>query len=175
MFWRARFWVPLIGLYSGLRLNEICSLAADDGELCSLKAKPNFRALGKRFGKRMKAAAAAIGEMSSEAAFGVLSRLAIDSADANTRASAVRALEEADANLAVPLLVQVLSQDADAAVRRRAALTLGDIESGQAVAALRSAATNDADVGVRRAAVNALGDIGSPAAREALIQLLNRN
>ncbi len=27
---RARFWVPLIGLHSGLRLNEICSLGVDD-------------------------------------------------------------------------------------------------------------------------------------------------
>lgn len=36
------------------------SLAADDGELCSLAAKPNFRVLGKRVGNRMKAVAAAI-------------------------------------------------------------------------------------------------------------------
>ena len=43
---RARFWVPLIGLFSGLRLNEICQLdLADmivlDGVLCfSVKAAP---------------------------------------------------------------------------------------------------------------------------------------
>ncbi len=122
-----------------------------------------------------RAALRAIGEVSSEAAFGVLSRLATDSSDATTRASAVRALEDADANLAVPVLVQVLSQDADAAVRRRAARTLGDMESDQVVEALKNAAMNDSDVGVRRAAVDGLGDIGTPAAREALIELLNRN
>lgn len=27
---RHRFWIPLIGLYSGMRLNEICQLSADD-------------------------------------------------------------------------------------------------------------------------------------------------
>jgi len=37
------------------------SLEADDGKLCRLVAKPNFRTLGKRMGPRMKAAAAAIG------------------------------------------------------------------------------------------------------------------
>jgi isoleucyl-tRNA synthetase len=36
------------------------SLEADDGQLCHLVAKPNFRTLGKRLGPRMKAAAAAI-------------------------------------------------------------------------------------------------------------------
>ena len=36
------------------------SLEADDGQLCRLVAKPNFRTLGKRMGARMKAAAAAI-------------------------------------------------------------------------------------------------------------------
>jgi isoleucyl-tRNA synthetase len=39
------------------------SLAADDGKLCRLTAKPNFRTLGKRLGPRMKAAAAAIGSL----------------------------------------------------------------------------------------------------------------
>ena len=28
--WRARFWIPLIALYSGLRLNEICQLEVSD-------------------------------------------------------------------------------------------------------------------------------------------------
>ena len=36
------------------------SLAADDGELCTLTIKPNFRALGKRLGGRMKQAAGAL-------------------------------------------------------------------------------------------------------------------
>ena len=42
------------------------SLEADDGKLCSLRAKPNFRALGKRLGKRMKAAGAEIQQLSPE-------------------------------------------------------------------------------------------------------------
>jgi isoleucyl-tRNA synthetase len=44
------------------------SLAADDGELCRLVVKPNFRVLGKRLGPRMKAAAAAIGRLGGAAA-----------------------------------------------------------------------------------------------------------
>lgn len=41
------------------------SLAADDGELVRLRAKPNFRTLGKKLGPRMKEAAAAIGALDS--------------------------------------------------------------------------------------------------------------
>ena len=38
----------------------------DDGQLCSLKAKANFKTLGKRLGKRMKAGAAAIEALEPE-------------------------------------------------------------------------------------------------------------
>jgi isoleucyl-tRNA synthetase len=41
------------------------SLAGDDGELCRLRAKANFKSLGRRLGPRMKAAAAAIAALSS--------------------------------------------------------------------------------------------------------------
>ena len=44
------------------------SLAADDGKLCRLVVKPNFRTLGKKLGPRMKAAAAAIGGLDATAA-----------------------------------------------------------------------------------------------------------
>jgi isoleucyl-tRNA synthetase len=40
------------------------SLGADDGELCRLVVRPNFRALGPRLGPRMKTAAAAIAKLS---------------------------------------------------------------------------------------------------------------
>jgi isoleucyl-tRNA synthetase len=43
------------------------SLGADDGKLCRLTAKANFRTLGKRLGPRMKAAAAAIGGLDADA------------------------------------------------------------------------------------------------------------
>jgi isoleucyl-tRNA synthetase len=43
-----------------LNIKSWGSLAADDGALCTLKAKANFRLLGKRLGGAMKAAAAAI-------------------------------------------------------------------------------------------------------------------
>ena len=43
------------------------TLGSDDGKLCSLRAKANFKSLGKRLGKRMKAAAAAIAELQPEA------------------------------------------------------------------------------------------------------------
>jgi isoleucyl-tRNA synthetase len=43
-----------------LNIKAFGSLAADDGALCRLKAKANFRTLGKRLGGRMKVAAAAI-------------------------------------------------------------------------------------------------------------------
>jgi isoleucyl-tRNA synthetase len=43
-----------------LNIRAFGSLAADDGRLCSLKAKANFKTLGKRLGARMKAAAGAI-------------------------------------------------------------------------------------------------------------------
>lgn len=43
-----------------LNLREFGSLGADDGKLCRLSAKANFKVLGKRLGARMKAAAAAI-------------------------------------------------------------------------------------------------------------------
>jgi isoleucyl-tRNA synthetase len=43
------------------------SLAADDGALCRMKAKPIWPRLGKRLGGRMKAAAAAIGDLPPEA------------------------------------------------------------------------------------------------------------
>jgi len=41
------------------------SLDGDDGELCALRAKADFKRLGKRLGKRMKAAAAVIAELPS--------------------------------------------------------------------------------------------------------------
>jgi isoleucyl-tRNA synthetase len=43
-----------------LNIRAFGSLASDDGQLCTLRAKANFRVLGKRLGARMKAAAAAI-------------------------------------------------------------------------------------------------------------------
>jgi isoleucyl-tRNA synthetase len=43
------------------------SLRADDGHLCTLRAKPNFRVLGKRLGGRMKAAAELIEGLSQAA------------------------------------------------------------------------------------------------------------
>jgi len=48
-----------------LNIKSWGSLDADDGELCTLRAKANFKTLGKRLGKRMKAAAAAIGELAA--------------------------------------------------------------------------------------------------------------
>jgi isoleucyl-tRNA synthetase len=47
-------------LLGELNIKALGSLAADDGALCSLKAKANFRTLGKRLGGAMKAAAAVI-------------------------------------------------------------------------------------------------------------------
>jgi isoleucyl-tRNA synthetase len=43
-----------------LNIREFGSLSSDDGQLCTLRAKANFRVLGKRLGARMKAAATAI-------------------------------------------------------------------------------------------------------------------
>lgn len=43
-----------------LNIREFGSLSSDDGKLCTLRAKANFRVLGKRLGARMKVAAAAI-------------------------------------------------------------------------------------------------------------------
>jgi isoleucyl-tRNA synthetase len=43
-----------------LNIKGYGSVALDDGQLCVLKAKANFRTLGKRLGAKMKAAAAAI-------------------------------------------------------------------------------------------------------------------
>jgi isoleucyl-tRNA synthetase len=43
-----------------LNIKSFGSIAADDGQLCRLRAKANFRVLGKRIGGLMKAAAAAI-------------------------------------------------------------------------------------------------------------------
>ncbi|MBL8862033.1 MAG: isoleucine--tRNA ligase [Planctomycetes bacterium] len=48
-----------------LNVKAFGSLAADDGRLCALRAKANFRVLGKKVGARMKAAAAAIEALSS--------------------------------------------------------------------------------------------------------------
>jgi isoleucyl-tRNA synthetase len=49
-----------------LNIREYGSLASDDGQLCTLRAKANFRVLGKRLGARMKAAAAAIEALEPE-------------------------------------------------------------------------------------------------------------
>jgi isoleucyl-tRNA synthetase len=43
-----------------LNIKSFGSIAADDGQLCRLRAKANFRVLGKKIGGLMKAAAAAI-------------------------------------------------------------------------------------------------------------------
>ena len=56
---------------TGLVLDELNvkawgSLLADDGELCTLTVKPNFRVLGKRLGARMKQAAGALASLSQE-------------------------------------------------------------------------------------------------------------
>jgi len=47
-----------------LNIKGWASLDTDDGKLCELKAKANFKVLGKRLGKQMKPAAAAIGGLS---------------------------------------------------------------------------------------------------------------
>jgi len=47
-----------------LNLKSIGSLGADEGQLCALRAKANFKVLGKRLGARMKAAASAIEALS---------------------------------------------------------------------------------------------------------------
>lgn len=47
-----------------LNIKSWGSLDTDDGQLCALRAKANFKTLGRRLGKRMKLAAAAIGELS---------------------------------------------------------------------------------------------------------------
>jgi isoleucyl-tRNA synthetase len=49
-----------------LNIRAIGSLAADDGQLCSLRAKANFKSLGPRLGARMKAAAKAIESLPGE-------------------------------------------------------------------------------------------------------------
>ncbi|HVS18258.1 MAG TPA: isoleucine--tRNA ligase [Planctomycetota bacterium] len=49
-----------------LNVKSLGSLGADDGRLCRLTAKANFKVLGKRLGPRMKAAAAAIADLPSE-------------------------------------------------------------------------------------------------------------
>ncbi len=49
-----------------LNVKTLGSLAADDGELCRLRAKANFRTLGKRLGPAMKSAAAAIEKLAPE-------------------------------------------------------------------------------------------------------------
>jgi isoleucyl-tRNA synthetase len=48
-----------------LNIRAIGSLAADDGRLCSLRAKANFKSLGPRLGARMKNAAQAIERLSA--------------------------------------------------------------------------------------------------------------
>ena len=49
-----------------LNVKSFGSLGADDGNLCRISAKANFKILGKRLGARMKAAAAAIEGLSPE-------------------------------------------------------------------------------------------------------------
>jgi isoleucyl-tRNA synthetase len=49
-----------------LNIRAIGSLAADDGQLCSLRAKANFKSLGPRLGARMKAAAKGIEALSAQ-------------------------------------------------------------------------------------------------------------
>jgi len=49
-----------------LNIRAYGTLASDDGQLCSLRAKANFRVLGKRLGARMKAAASAIEALPAE-------------------------------------------------------------------------------------------------------------
>lgn len=49
-----------------LNVKSIGSLAADDGKLCTLRAKANFKVLGKRLGAQMKAVAAAIEVLPAE-------------------------------------------------------------------------------------------------------------
>jgi isoleucyl-tRNA synthetase len=49
-----------------LNIRAIGSVAADDGKLCTLRGKANFKALGPRLGGRMKLAAQAIERLSAE-------------------------------------------------------------------------------------------------------------
>jgi isoleucyl-tRNA synthetase len=49
-----------------LNIRAFGSLGADDGKLCRLSAKANFKLLGKRLGPKMKAAAAAIEALSAQ-------------------------------------------------------------------------------------------------------------
>lgn len=65
-----------------LNIKSWGSLAADDGRLCTLRARPNFKVLGKRLGASMRAAAAAIqalpGERVAELRAGRSVTLALD-------------------------------------------------------------------------------------------------
>ncbi len=49
-----------------LNVKALGSLETDDGKLCTLEAKPNFKTLGKRLGKQMKAAAVSIAALGRE-------------------------------------------------------------------------------------------------------------
>ncbi|MBK7643396.1 MAG: isoleucine--tRNA ligase [Planctomycetes bacterium] len=49
-----------------LNIRDFGTLSSDDGKLCTLRAKANFRVLGKRLGARMKAAATAIEALEPE-------------------------------------------------------------------------------------------------------------
>ncbi|MFT7667889.1 MAG: isoleucyl-tRNA synthetase [Planctomycetota bacterium] len=54
-----------------LNIKSWGSLATDDGELCALRAKANFKTLGKRLGKRMKLAAKEIAKLTPEQVAGL--------------------------------------------------------------------------------------------------------
>jgi len=53
-------------VFDELNVKGWSSIGADDGELCTLRAKPDFRVLGKRLGALMKEAGAAIAALPAE-------------------------------------------------------------------------------------------------------------
>jgi HEAT repeat protein len=120
-----------------------------------------------------RVAVRSLADSDSPEALAALRELASSNREPDIREAALRALGDLPGEKSVEALAAMLKVEKEARLRLAAVRALEDTEHDSAVPVLFEVAKTDPDPTVRKAAVRALGEIGSPAARDALVRLLD--
>jgi HEAT repeat protein len=119
-----------------------------------------------------RSAVSALADLETPEALAALKELATSNHEIAIREAALRALGDYSGEQSIEALGAVLKSEKDARLRKAAVRALGDTEQDRAVPHLEQVAKTDPDPELRKAAVRALSEIGTPAARDALIRIL---
>ncbi|MEE9466207.1 MAG: HEAT repeat domain-containing protein [Candidatus Neomarinimicrobiota bacterium] len=116
----------------------------------------------------------ALGHMEGDDQVAKLADIARRDPSEDVRKVAIRSLLYIDTEAAFDAFSEIAKDSPDADVRLQAVRASGHIDSDRVVAVLLDLAQNDPHIRVRTEAAALLGHLDTPAAREALIQLLER-